>query len=425
MTEDAARPLVSVVIATYNWSSVLRHAIASALDQTFRSFEILVIGDGCTDDTADVVAGFGDPRLRFHNLPSNTGSQAEPNNTGIALARGEHIAYLGHDDLWHPTHLETLVGLARQGRGDLFYALAAVIHPDGERQISGLTGSGELGPGDFVVPSSVLHPRRLTEEIGPWADPRTLDRTIDSELFERARRAGKVFVGSERLTVFKLPSSTRRGSYLERPSHEQAELLRRLREEPDIQFRELLEITRSFLVRGPRPVRAPAPVENAPPGWTFRQLRQIRGLEAAGESMEPLPAEIARDAFGLRAENVPARAEPGQRMILQVEVGNHSDLTLASTLPNPVHLSYHWLGEDGGMAVYDAPRSALLPPLPPGDRGSYPVTVIAPESPGRYTLVLALVQEHVRWHDEPREGAVWPVEVSSVRSRPERPMGSS
>ncbi|HVG11310.1 MAG TPA: glycosyltransferase [Thermoanaerobaculia bacterium] len=405
---DGDRPLVSVVIATYNWSSVLRYSIASALGQTFGSIEVLVVGDGCTDDSAEVVASFDDPRVRWHNLPSNSGSQAEPNNTGIALARGEYVAYLGHDDLWHPTHLETLVDLARQGRGDLFYTLAAIIHPDGERQISGLTASGELSPGDFVPPSSVLHSRRLTEEIGPWPDPRAIDVPIDVELYERARRAGKVFVGSERLTVFKLPSSTRKGSYVERPSHEQAELARRLREEPDIQFRELLEITRSFLVRPARPVRGPSRVANAPPGWIFRQLRQMRGLEAADLSMEPLPGDLT---FELRAERPPASAQAGQKLSLQVDVQNGSQFTLASALPHPVHLSYHWLGEDGGMIVYDAPRSALLPPLSPGARGSYAVEVTAPESPGRYTLRLALVQEGIRWYDEPRDGAEWPFEV--------------
>ena len=56
-------------------------------------------------------------------------------------------------------------------------------------------------------------------------------------------------------------------------------------------------------------------------------------------------------------------------------------------------------------------RSALLPPLAPGARGSYAVEVIAPQSPGRYTLQLALVQEDVRWYDEPRDGAEWPFEI--------------
>jgi glycosyltransferase involved in cell wall biosynthesis len=410
---DGDRPLVSVVIATYNWSGVLRHAIASALAQTFQSFEVLVVGDACTDDSAEVVAGFGDPRLRWHNLPANSGSQAMPNNAGISLARGEYIAYLGHDDLWHPEHLESLLDLARQGRGDLFYALAAIIHPDGERQISGLTATGELAADEFVVPSSVLHRRALVEEIGPWSDPFSIDLPVDVEWFWRARSAGKTFVPSERLTVFKLPSSSRRNSYVERPSHEQAALARRLREEPDIQFRELLEITRWFLWRGTRPLRA-RPVENTPPGWIAHQLRQLRGLEAPTAIMEPLPEEVTGDVIELRAVEVPAQTEPGQKLSLTMQVRNGSSHTLASGPPNPLHLSYHLLGEDGGMVVYDAPRSALLPPLAAGASGSYPLTVIAPEAPGRYTLRLALVQEGVRWFDEAGEGRDWPVEVGAA-----------
>jgi glycosyltransferase involved in cell wall biosynthesis len=107
MTDSAAEsttsPLISVITATYNWSSVLRYAIQSVLWQTLQGFEMLIIGDGCTDDSAEVVASFQDPRLRWHNLPENSGHQSMPNNTRLAMARGKYVAYLGHDDLWYPT----------------------------------------------------------------------------------------------------------------------------------------------------------------------------------------------------------------------------------------------------------------------------------------------------------------------------------
>src|SRR5438552_3536771 len=60
-----AVPRVSVVIATYNWSSVLPFSIGSVLRQTFSDFEVLVIGDGCTDDSERVVAAIDDPRIRW------------------------------------------------------------------------------------------------------------------------------------------------------------------------------------------------------------------------------------------------------------------------------------------------------------------------------------------------------------------------
>ena len=102
---DPMAPSVSVITATYNWSSVLRYAIQSVLWQSLQDFEMLIIGDGCTDDSAEVVASFHDERLLWHNLPHNSGSQSVPNNLGLEMARAPFVAYLGHDDLWSPTLL--------------------------------------------------------------------------------------------------------------------------------------------------------------------------------------------------------------------------------------------------------------------------------------------------------------------------------
>src|SRR5256714_13138994 len=114
-------PRVTVIIATYNWSSVLPYSIGSVLRQTFTDFELLVVGDGCTDDSEQVVAAIGDPRVRWINLPANHRQQSAPNNEGLRQARGEIIAYLGHDDLWLPHHLEVLVGaLDREAADGVF-----------------------------------------------------------------------------------------------------------------------------------------------------------------------------------------------------------------------------------------------------------------------------------------------------------------
>src|SRR5512132_1522262 len=80
-------PLVSVVLSTYNWSSVLRQSVRSVLWQTYPNFELLVVGDGCTDDSEEVVASLRDERVRWHKLETNSGSQAIPNNAGLDRAR--------------------------------------------------------------------------------------------------------------------------------------------------------------------------------------------------------------------------------------------------------------------------------------------------------------------------------------------------
>src|SRR5437773_8305304 len=128
-------PAVTVIIPTYNWSSVLPYSIGSALRQTFTDFELLVVGDGCTDDSEAVVGRIGDSRVRWINLPTNTGHQSEPNNEGLRQARGQYIAYLGHDDLWLPHHLSCLVSALEQDAylaycADLFFLFRANAYYD-------------------------------------------------------------------------------------------------------------------------------------------------------------------------------------------------------------------------------------------------------------------------------------------------------
>ena len=102
LAASAASPAVSVIIATYNRAHTLRHAVQSVRNSSFTDWELIVVGDACTDDSAECVAAFNDPRIRFVNLPDRTGHQSGPNNHGLALARGKYVAFLNHDDLFFP-----------------------------------------------------------------------------------------------------------------------------------------------------------------------------------------------------------------------------------------------------------------------------------------------------------------------------------
>src|ERR1019366_8758170 len=105
-----------------NWSSVLPYSIGSVLRQRFTDFELLVIGDGCTDDSQQVVTAIADPRRRWINLPVNHGHQSAANKEGLRQARGSIIASLGHDDLWLPHHLEVMVS-AIDGGADAAHSI--------------------------------------------------------------------------------------------------------------------------------------------------------------------------------------------------------------------------------------------------------------------------------------------------------------
>ena len=87
----------------------MRYAVESLLRSTIVDWELIVVGDACTDDTGDVVASFGDSRIQFYNMEKNCGEQSGPNNEGLRRARGEYVAFLSQDDLWFPDHLEKLL----------------------------------------------------------------------------------------------------------------------------------------------------------------------------------------------------------------------------------------------------------------------------------------------------------------------------
>ncbi|WP_284010719.1 glycosyltransferase family 2 protein [Haloarcula pelagica] len=101
----ADRPRVSVVVPTYNRADTVGRAVESALAQTVTDIEVVVVDDGSTDDTAAVVTGIDDERVRYLAHERNRGRSAA-RNTGIEAARGEYVAFLDSDDRWLPGKLD-------------------------------------------------------------------------------------------------------------------------------------------------------------------------------------------------------------------------------------------------------------------------------------------------------------------------------
>src|SRR5262245_39958720 len=107
-------PLVSVVMPAYNGERFVVEAVRSILAQTFRDFELIVVDDGSTDRTAELVAAeqSRDPRVVVHRQPSNQGFRIAL-NAGCALARGELIARMDADDVSLPERFERQVAFLR------------------------------------------------------------------------------------------------------------------------------------------------------------------------------------------------------------------------------------------------------------------------------------------------------------------------
>jgi glycosyltransferase involved in cell wall biosynthesis len=281
--QPSTEPLVSVIIATYNWSNVLRLAIHSVLWQTHQDFEILVVGDGCTDDSEAVAQSFGDARIRWHNLAINAGHQTAPNNAGLRLARGRYIAYLGHDDIWHPEHLRTLVATIDRTQADFASSLVQMIGPQGSnyRVIAGVYPKGGYKGAQGLPVSGLLHRRDVVARIGEWKDYRTVWRNPDVDFEYRGVEAGLKFASTGEMTVSKFNSSMRKNCYIEKPCYEQLACIRRIEDRRTVMLEDVIAISRAHLRRLPVETELviPPPPDPHTLGWRVPFYRKFRGLE--------------------------------------------------------------------------------------------------------------------------------------------------
>lgn len=101
--------MFSVIIPAYNAALYIKKSINSVLNQTFSDFEILIVDDGSTDDTKEIVKTIEDDRI--HYIYQINGGVSSARNTGIYNAKGEYICFLDADDFWRPNHLEVVFNL--------------------------------------------------------------------------------------------------------------------------------------------------------------------------------------------------------------------------------------------------------------------------------------------------------------------------
>ena len=244
-------PNVTVLIATYNKAKTLRHAIDSVLWQTFEDFELWVIGDGCTDNSAEVVHHYDDPRVNWYNLPENTGYQSEPHNEGLRRARGKYIAYLNHDDIWLPEHLQVLMYYIEKTGADFVYSILEWVlsYADSYADIPHYPDAPR--PPEA---SATLHRREIVDEIGYWKPPQETYAVPRAEYFRRAQFNGKRFALVPMLTILKFGGTS--GGYS--TVSDQPEYMQKIRHDPNFAHKELgALLARAYfqLERPPRPMR--------------------------------------------------------------------------------------------------------------------------------------------------------------------------
>jgi glycosyltransferase involved in cell wall biosynthesis len=297
-------PAITVAISTYNWSSALRCAIRSVLLQTVQDFEVLIVGDGCTDDSAAVVAEFGDNRLRWHNLDRNYTTQAAPNNFANENATAEWLAYLGHDDIWYPTHLEAVLRAARDASTAMITSVMFLYGPPGSgmRGLAGVFPTGSIGPTDFVPPSALAHSRAISSAGVRWRYPDGIAMPVDVAFFADAAAISRPKTTNE-LTCFKFNAAWRRDSYHVRSVAEQERMLQRIESGIDFRQEEYLDVLQAVTAGKFIHIRRSAR-EHSPPGRITRNFRKWRGLESRHDRASLRPIERPT-RFNLDDQNMP------------------------------------------------------------------------------------------------------------------------
>lgn len=180
-------PLISVVIATYNTGFYLPETLDSVLEQTYTNREIIVVDDGSTDNTYQLIAPYLS-RIRY--IPQKHGGLAAARNTGLRVMEGDFIALLDADDLWLPDKLALQMEVAQRHPESgliacdgvefehqaitkshlLIGSVAKALLESQESETTGYFYDNFITTSVIGCPAQTLLPRRIVEEVGAFGD---------------------------------------------------------------------------------------------------------------------------------------------------------------------------------------------------------------------------------------------------------------
>lgn len=183
-------PQVSIILPTFcrGDSGLLARAIDSVLSQSFSSFELIVMDDGSTDSTADLVSAYvkSDDRVIHVRHDTNCGLPALRVNEGLLMARGELCAYQFDDDQWTKTFLATMTGALRKNPGfQVAYGLCRLTVPGAQQMLGGPFNYARLVTENYFANNSVVHHRGVFERWGGYDMHVVMRRRCDWDLWVR------------------------------------------------------------------------------------------------------------------------------------------------------------------------------------------------------------------------------------------------
>jgi len=200
------QPLVSVIMPAYNAEKYIGAAIQSVIAQTYSDWELVVVDDGSTDKTAEIVrnAAANDERIKYFAQPN--GRQSKARNKGIANASGSLFAFLDADDLWVEKKLELQLQALTNSAADIVYSSGIIFRdedPQPDSEIFPTTFGKTDGRQMFemllcrnsVPVTSVIMRRETLEHVGWFDETPAYQSCEDYDLWLRAAKAGASFYG--------------------------------------------------------------------------------------------------------------------------------------------------------------------------------------------------------------------------------------
>ncbi|MGC4022151.1 MAG: glycosyltransferase [Cyclobacteriaceae bacterium] len=180
-----SEPFFSIVIPTYNRSEFIRKTIDSVLSQSFQDFEVIVVDDGSTDNTEEVVKLIDDKRIHYYK--KENGERAAARNFGAVLSKGQFINFLDSDDLLYPHHLDTAKKFVEKNNAaDAFHLGYEIKNDIGDiRVINNIRSVNEQIVNGNLLSCNGVFVRRDVLIKNPFNEDRALSSLEDWELWIR------------------------------------------------------------------------------------------------------------------------------------------------------------------------------------------------------------------------------------------------
>lgn len=209
------KPLVSVILASYNHAKFIKEAVGSVLGQSYKNIELIVLDDGSIDGTPDEVEKINDKRLKLIRLTPNR--RYHPRNLGIKMARGKYIAFQNSDDVWDQKKLEKQIDHLEKNKGTVVCFTRLNMIDESGKIIKKSWAHGNLADENknndawlrvlftsginFGIASAVVRKDKL-KKLGGFCE--SMVQMADYDLWVRMAGLGQLYIINEPLTSMRI-----------------------------------------------------------------------------------------------------------------------------------------------------------------------------------------------------------------------------